>query len=46
MQPIAAPSVGVAQPVMIEPSVAMMSAAGGTRPKMNHVRPADGELVV
>ena len=34
-QPIAAPSVGVAQPVMIEPSVAMISAAGGISPKKN-----------
>ena len=34
-QPIAAPSVGVAQPVMMEPSVAMISAAGGNRPRKN-----------
>ena len=32
-QPIAAPSVGVAQPDTIDPSVAMMSAVGGTSPK-------------
>ena len=34
-QPSAAPSVGVAQPVTIEPSVARISAAGGIRPRKN-----------
>jgi len=34
-QPMAAPSVGVAKPLTIEPSVATMSTVGGTRPKKN-----------
>ncbi len=34
-QPIAAPSVGVAHPVTMEPSVARISAAGGTSPNTN-----------